>query len=91
MRKKYVPHTAACLVRLEDMIRAKELEGDTFEYVAGKRVYTPNELGYVLSVSPTTVANLVQAGRLQPLKLRRAVRFTEDAVMNFIGARSETV
>jgi excisionase family DNA binding protein len=85
MRKKYVPHTAACRIRLEDMIRVRELEGDFFEYVGSQRVYTPAELGYVLGVSTTTVANLVRAGRLKCLNLRRAVRFTEEQLHDFIG------
>lgn len=91
MRKKYVPHTEACRIRMEDMIRAREVEGDTFEFVNGQRVYTPSDMAYVLGVSPTTVANLVQAGRLKCLNLRRAIRFTEDAVLNFIGVRHATV
>jgi excisionase family DNA binding protein len=67
------------------MIRARELEGDSFEYVSGQRVYTPAELGYVLGVSTTTIANLVHTGRLKCLNLRRAIRFTEEAVLAFIG------
>ena len=91
MRKKYIPHTAACRIRLEDMIRAREVEGDSFEVVNGQRVYTPAEVAYVLKVTPTTVANLVSRGRLKCLDLRRAIRFTEDAVNDFIGHRRETV
>ncbi|MFN7339927.1 MAG: helix-turn-helix domain-containing protein [Opitutia bacterium] len=91
MRKKYSPMTSACLLRLEEMTRLRELHGDTFEGIGGQRIFTAQDVGYVLDVSPTTVANLVRAGRLQSMNLRKAIRFTEDELMRFIGANHETV
>ncbi len=90
-RRKFSPSTSACLMRLEDMERVKLLNGEVFEIVEGQRVYTPQEVAWVLGVSTTTVAALVKSGRLQGLNLSRVVRFLEDELMRFIGATHEVV
>jgi len=86
MRKKYIPHTASCLVRYEEMERLKELEGTGFFSRDGKRLLTPQEMAYVLNVSPSSVANMVRDNRIQPVVIESAVRFTVDELMRFIGA-----
>jgi hypothetical protein len=91
MRRKYSPLTAKCLLRLEEMSRLREQHGDTFDCVGGQRVFTAQDVAFILDVSPTTVGNLVRDGRLKSMNLRKAIRFTEDALFSFIGATHETV
>jgi excisionase family DNA binding protein len=91
MRKRFSPMTSSCLLRLEEMTRLLRLEGEGYETLHGEHIYTAQQVAYVLDVSPTTVANLVREGRLKSMNLRRVIRFTEDDLMTFIGAKRETV
>ncbi len=89
MRRKFSPLTSACLLRLEEMERLVQLEGRGFERIEGSRIFTQQEVAYVLDCAPTTVANLVKAGRLKTMNIRKAVRFKEEEILRFIGAADE--
>lgn len=88
-RKKYSPLTAGCLLRLENMTKLRQDNGEGLEVYNGETIYTAQEVGYVLDVSTTTVANLVRASKLKALPLRRAIRFSERDLMEYIGAAYE--
>ena len=88
MRKKYSPLTQSCLTRLQTMIDARETEGNgnLFEIYNGERIFTPQDVSYILNTSTTTVASLVRANRLHAKNFGKVIRFLECDVLSFIGA-----
>ena len=90
MKRKYSPLTASCLVRYNEMIRTRENEGYAFDLIEGQRVFAAHEVAYVCGITTTSVANFVKEGRLKCLKYPKSVLFTEEQLMQFIGASYET-
>lgn len=88
MRKKFSPLTQSCLTRLQTMIDAREAEGNgnLFEIYNGERIFTPQDVSYILNTSTTTVASLVRANRLHAKNFGKVIRFLECDVLSFIGA-----
>lgn len=91
MRKRYSPSVESCLTRFTTMIDAYEREGEAFDSIGGDRIFTPQQVAYILDTSTTTVSSLVKSGRLQARTFGKIVRFLEGDVMSFIGVRHETV
>lgn len=89
MRRKYSPMTDSCLTRLQTMIDAREAEGELFDFYNGDRIFTPQEVAYVLDTSTTTVASLVKTNRLKAKTFGKVIRFVETDVLAFIGAKYE--
>ena len=73
------------------MVDAREYEGDTFDTLNGDIIFRPADVAYILDTSTTTVASLVKSGRLRATTFGKVVRFLESDVLEFIGAKRETV
>ena len=89
MRRKYSPLSDSCLTRLTAMIEARESEGELFQTIDGDKIFTPQEVAYILDTSTTTVASLVKVGRLRARDFGKVIRFLERDVLSFIGVRYE--
>jgi excisionase family DNA binding protein len=50
-------------------------------------LYTIKEAQYLLSCSRVTLHRYVKSGALRPTKLGRAVRFTPEAILEFVAKR----
>lgn len=91
MRKQFSALTQSCLTRFTTMIDVAERDGEPFDSLGGDRIFTPQQVAYILDTSTTTVASLVKRGRLVATNFGKVVRFLESDVMQFIGATHETV
>lgn len=52
-------------------------------------VYTPEEVGKILDVAPTTVTKWLRNGHMHGFKPGRLWRVTEDQLQEFIKRRTE--
>jgi excisionase family DNA binding protein len=55
----------------------------------GKRLLTKKQLAVALSLSPRTIENLMTRGSLPHIKLRRAVRFDLDDVLQTLKSTNQ--
>lgn len=89
-RRKFSPITASCMARLDALIEMNECDYcEGYTLFNGERLFTVLDVATVLSVTPTTVANLVKEGRLTATHISGVTRFQEKDIRKFIGVAPE--